>query len=150
MPLSSQPLGEKSEFKLNQPVHVKITQKALALLAVLFGAITIFAGFRVLTGTNPGYVVFVPLLIYNTVMGFIYVGVGAILWRNVDLGRTGALAIFVLNLIVLAAVGIAYTSGGEVAMDSLRAMTLRTVVWLVIFSGLWWLSRRTTNTAHDA
>jgi hypothetical protein len=133
------------EVKLNRSEYLKITQKALALLAVLFGAMTIFAGSRVLAGTNPGYVVFLPLLKYNTVMGFVYVGVGAITWGNLNLGRNGAFAIFVLNFIVLAAIGIEYTPGGEVAIDSLRAMTLRTVVWLVIFSGLWWLSRRNTN-----
>ena len=135
---------------MNRPEYLKFSQKALALLAVLFGAMTIFAGFRVLAGTNPGYVVFLPLLIYNTVMGFVYVGVGAISWRNLDLGKKGAFAIFVLNFIVLAAIYIGYTPGGEVAIDSLRAMTLRTVVWLAIFSGLWWLSRRKINTTHHA
>ncbi|MFO7560767.1 MAG: hypothetical protein R6X10_18220 [Desulfobacterales bacterium] len=133
---------------MNRPGYLKISQKALALLAVLFGAMTIFAGFRVLAGTNPGYVVFLPLLMYNTVMGFVYVGVGAIAWRSLNLGKIGARAIFVLNLIVLAAISVVYTSEGAVAIDSLRAMTLRTVVWLAIFSGLWWLSRRNLDTAH--
>lgn len=127
---------------MNQPRYLEISQKALGLLAVLFGAITIFAGLRVLTGTNPGYVVFQPLLIYNTVMGFVYIGVGTISWRSLDLGKNGACAIFVLNLIVLIAIGIVYTSGGALAIDSLYAMTLRTVVWLAIFLGFWWLSRR--------
>lgn len=130
---------------MNRSEYLKITQKTLALLAVLFGAMTIFAGSRVLTATNPGYVVFLPLLKYNTAMGFVYVVVGAIAWRNHNLGRNGAFAIFVLNFIVLVAIGIEYTPGGEVAIESLRAMTLRTVVWLVIFSGLWWLSRRNSN-----
>lgn len=126
---------------MHSPRYLKITQQGLALLAILFGAMTIFAGSRVLAGTNPGYVVFLPLLIYNTVMGFVYVGVGAIAWRNLNPGCKGAFAIFLLNLMVLAAIGIAYTPGGVVAVDSLRAMTLRTVVWLAIFFGLWWLGR---------
>ncbi len=132
---------------MNRPKYLKITQKTLAVLAVLFGAVTIFAGSRVLVGTSPGYVVFFPLLVFNTLMGFVYVGVGAISWRNLHLGKMGAFAIFALNLIVLVAVGIAYTPGGELAMDSLLAMTLRTVVWLAIFCGLWWLDRRNTDTA---
>ncbi len=135
---------------MNRPKYLKIMQKALALLALLFGAMTIFAGSRVLTGTDPGYVVFLPLLLYNTMMGFVYVGVGAIAWRHLNPGRIGAFAVFVLNLVVLAAIGIAYTPGGDVAIDSLRAMTLRTVVWLAIFFGLWWLGRRNANTAGDA
>lgn len=135
------------ETKLNQPAVLKNSQKALALLAVLFGAMTIFAGGRVLAGTNPGYIVFMPLLIYNTLMGFAYVGVGTMAWRNLTFGRNGAFVIFVLNLIVLAAIGIAHAAGEAVAKDSLGAMTLRTVVWLVIFSGLWWLGRRNTAEA---
>ncbi len=142
--------GHLLEVKLNRPEYLKIFQKTLAVLAVLFGTMTIFAGSRVLVGTNPGYVVFFPLLVFNTLMGFVYVGVGAISWRSLNLGKIGAFAIFALNLVVLAAVGIAYTSGGDVAIDSLRAMTLRTVVWLAIFSGLWWLGRRNTDTAPHA
>lgn len=134
---------------MNRPRYLGIGQKGLALLAVLFGAVTIFAGFRVLTGADPGYVVFLPLLIYNTVMGFVYVGVGAIAWRSLRPGKNGAGVIFLLNLIVLAATGVAYTSGGAVAIDSLYAMTLRTVVWFVIFVGLWWLSRRGLGTERQ-
>ena len=74
-------------------------------------------------------------------MGFVYIGVGAVAWRNLKPGKNGAFAIFALNLIALATISIAYTPGGAVAIDSLRAMTLRTVVWLAIFSGLWWLGR---------
>lgn len=133
---------------MNGPGFRRIARKALALLAVLFGALTILAGARVLAGTNPGYVVFLPLLIYNTLMGFAYVAVGAISWRSLDGGKRGAAAIFALNLVVLAAVGIAHASGGRVAIDSVRAMTLRTVVWLAIFSGLWWLGRRSTGRAR--
>lgn len=131
---------------MNRPRYFGISQKALALVAVLFGVTTIFAGSRVLTGTDPGYVVFLPLLIYNTAMGFVYLGVGAIAWRSLNPGKNGAGAIFLLNLIVLAAISVVYTSGGAVAIDSLRAMTLRTVVWFVIFIGLWWLSRRNLGT----
>jgi hypothetical protein len=37
-----------------------MVQVALALLAALFGLLTIFAGMRVLAGADPGYVVFRP------------------------------------------------------------------------------------------
>jgi hypothetical protein len=134
--------GALLEIKLNRPSYSGIGQRILSLTAVLFGAVTIFAGTRVLTGSHPGYVVFLPLLIYNTVMGFIYVGVGAIAWRSLKLGRNGAAAIFLLNLLVLAAIRVLHTSGGAVAADSLHAMTFRTIVWFVLFIGLGWLSRR--------
>ena len=57
---------------------MSILQKILALAALLFGLTTIAAGVRVLTGTDPGYLVFRPLLIYNTLMGLVYVAGGVI------------------------------------------------------------------------
>ena len=124
------------------PRYVSIVQKTLALLAALFGVVTLFAGTRVLTGANPGYLVFLPLLVYNTAMGFVYVVAGLLAWRNIQWGTVAAAVIFTLNLLVLAAVGYLYTAGQAVALDSVRAMVLRTVVWLVLFLGLAWLGRR--------
>ncbi len=121
---------------------MKTTQSILVLVAVLFGLATIIAGSRVLLGSDPGYIVFRPLLIYNTAMGTVYVVAGIIAWRNLKQGMYVAAGIFALNLFVLAAIYFLYTEGSSIAVDSLRAMSLRTVVWLVLFSGLWWLCRR--------
>jgi hypothetical protein len=121
---------------------MKIIQSVLALVAVLFGLATIIAGTRVLLGSDPGYIVFRPLLIYNAAMGIIYVSAGVIAWHNLKLGMYLAAAIFVLNLVVLAAIYFLYTEGSAIAVDSLRAMSLRTIVWLALFVGLGWLSRR--------
>lgn len=121
--------------------HARTAQRALAATGILFGIITIVAGTRVLTGGDPGYVVFFPLLIYNTVMGFAYISAGAVAWRRLHGGRNAAAAIFALNLLVLVAIWILHSSGAAVAVDSLRAMTLRTVIWLALFTGLAWLKR---------
>ena len=120
---------------------MRIVHGALVLMGVLFGLATIFAGTRILAGADPGYVVYRPLLVYNTAMGFAYVAAGVLAWRNLTHGRNAAAAIFALNLLVLAAIVRLYSAGGAVAVDSLRAMTLRTVVWLVLFIGLAWLRR---------
>ncbi|MBT5031852.1 MAG: hypothetical protein HOM55_06100 [Proteobacteria bacterium] len=116
---------------------MKITQNALALVAVIFGLVTIFAGTRVLLGSDPGYIVYQPLLIYNTVMGIVYVSAGIIALRGVKQGMTVVAVIFALNLIVLAAIYYLYTKGSSIAIDSLRAMTLRTVVWLYVVRTFW-------------
>jgi len=121
---------------------MKITQTVLAFVAALFGLVTIFAGTRVLLGSDPGYIVFRPLLIYNTTMGFVYVAAGIIIWRNFKQGMNVAAVIFFLNLVVLAVIYFLYTKGNLIAIDSLRAMSLRTVVWLALFAVLGWLSRR--------
>lgn len=130
-------------IQMNRPPYRRVSHGILALIAVLFGLVTIVAGTRVLAGADPGYVVFQPLLIYNTAMGFAYIGAGALAWLNLRQGRAGAFAIFLLNLLVLATISILYLQGGAVAIDSVRAMTFRTVVWLVLSAGLWWLARRT-------
>ncbi|MBL1143032.1 MAG: hypothetical protein HND53_13465 [Proteobacteria bacterium] len=121
---------------------MKSTQNALALVAVLFGLVTVFVGTRVLLGSDPGYIVYRPLLFYNTVMGIAYVSAGIIALRNVKQGMYIAAVIFSLNLIVLIAIYYLYTGGSPIAINSLRAMTLRTVVWLALFIGFRWLSYR--------
>ena len=121
---------------------MRIIQRVLALAAALFGLVTIFAGARVLAGSDPGYIVFRPLLIYNTAMGIAYVAAGIISWRSLDRGKYAAATIFVLNFFVLSAIGFLYAAGSAVAIDSLRAMTFRTVVWFVLFLGLAWMSHR--------
>jgi len=123
----------------------RLIQYILALVAILFGLVTVFAGTRVLLGTDPGYIVFRPLLIYNTVMGFAYIVAGIMTWRSLVRGRQAAAAIFVLNLLVLAAIGTLYATGGAVAVESVRAMTLRSVVWFALFVGLTWLGRKHTT-----
>lgn len=126
---------------------MKIIQIVLALVAVLFGIATLVAGGRVLLGADPGYTVFRPLLIFNTAMGVAYVAAGVLAWRNVQRGKNWAAAIFGLNGLVLGAVGYLYVTGGGVAVESVRAMVLRTVVWLVLFVGLLWAARRGKRVA---
>jgi hypothetical protein len=117
-------------------------QRIAAVVAVLFGLATLMAGGRVLAGySDPGYVVYQPLLIYNTAMGIAYVAAGALVWYDLQRGKYAALAIFILNLAVLADVVFLYTTGGDIAVESVRAMVLRTSVWLGLFLVLAWKSR---------
>ncbi len=116
--------------------------RLLALVALLFGLVTIVTGTRVLAGSDPGYPVYQPLLAYNVAMGFAYIAAGVLAWRSAQRGKRAALAIFVLNLVVLAAIAWLYSSGGAVALESVRAMILRTSVWLVLFLGFAWAGRR--------
>lgn len=131
-----------SETELNRSRHMRIFQEVIALVAALFGLVTIIAGARVLVGYHPGYIVFWPLLIYNTAMGVAYVAAGILAWRNVKRGKYAAVAIFVFNLLVLGTIGYLHVAGNSVAMESLRAMTFRTVVWLLLFLGLAWVDSR--------
>lgn len=129
---------------MTTPRTVRIVRILAAGIAILFGVATIFAGSRVLLGSDPGYEVFRPLLVYNTAMGVAYLAAGIAIWRSVNAGRYAAGVIFLLNLLVLVGIVVIYRSGGAVAVDSLRAMTLRTVVWLALFIAASWLARSRT------
>ena len=117
-------------------------QKATAIVAIAFGLATVAAGGRVLAGGDPGYVVYLPLLVFNTVMGVAYIGAGVAAWRNARRGRSAAGAIALLNFLVLLFIVYQYQRGSAVAVDSVRAMTFRTAVWLVLLSAMTLVLRR--------
>jgi len=120
-----------------------LAQRSAAVVAILFGLATLVAGGRVLMGySDPGYVVYRPLLIYNTAMGIAYVAAGAAIWSRRTAGKYAAFAIFVFNLAVLLGVVFLYANGGAVAVDSVRAMAFRTSVWLALFVVLAWKVQR--------
>lgn len=119
----------------------RIVQVLVTAVAVLFGIATVFAGGRVLMGADPGYQVFRPLLAYNTAMGVAYLAAGITAWRSMNAGRYAAGGVFLLNLVVLLGILAVYRVGGGVAVDSLKAMTLRTGVWLALFLATSWLVR---------
>lgn len=121
--------------------QLKIMHALIVAVATLFGVATIVAGTRVLAGADPGYAVYRPLLIFNTAMGLAYVAAGVMAWRSIRRGKYAAGTIFVVNFLVLGATAYLYRSAGMVAVESVRAMVLRTVVWLLLFLGLAWMSR---------
>lgn len=105
-----------------------------ALVTVIFGGFTVFVGGRTLLGySDPGYTAFLPLLIFNFVMGFIYVTTGLLIWKGHKKALTAAKTVFLLNLSVFLMISILYLSSDMVAMESVIAMTFRTGVWFVIF-----------------
>jgi hypothetical protein len=130
---------------LNRSRSVTITRRVLALVAIVFGVMTLIAGTRIFGGADPGYMVFRPLLIYNTAMGLAYVAAGVIAWRSAMKGKRVAAVIFLLNLLVLGGVAYLYQTGSGIAVQSVGAMTFRTVVWLLLYLGLVWVSRRSDD-----
>lgn len=126
---------------------MKTTLALLSVIAVVFGVATIFAGGRVLAGADPGYEVFRPLVVFNTLMGFVYVATGILMWRSVERGRIAAFLIFVLNTFAWAVVILLYRLDLGVAVESVRAMALRTVVWLLLAMGAAWVVRRGSRRA---
>ena len=107
----------------------------LAIFAVLFGLLTIVSGGRALFNTEAqqaagNYVGFV--LWFNFLAGFAYVIAGVGLWRMQRWSMWLSFVIAAASLIVFAALGIHILTGGSYEMRTVAAMSLRTVVWLII------------------
>ncbi|KAB2959992.1 MAG: hypothetical protein F9K16_12025 [Thermoanaerobaculia bacterium] len=113
-----------------------LARRVPAIVALLFGLVTIVAGTRVLAGADPGYLVFRPLLLFNTLMGAVYVAAGLAAWKSARRGRYLAGGILSLNVGVLGILLFLRETADVVAAESVRAMLLRTVVWLILFLAL--------------
>lgn len=120
---------EVNNFKTSRRLQILTT-----VAAIVFGLFTVFAGSRVLLEiSDPGYTLFFPLLIFNTVMGFIYITAGILIWRNIQKGILASKMIFLLNLAVFYIMLLLFFTGEKVAVVSVMAMGFRTIVWGVIY-----------------
>ncbi|NOZ73682.1 MAG: hypothetical protein GXP38_17620 [Chloroflexi bacterium] len=108
--------------------------KIAAILAVIIGAMAVFAGGQVvLLGKVQDYYVIDWLPIYNFIMGLLTVFLTALLiWKNSRYAFAAAIATFVLHGTVMVILQTAYRS--VVAPDSIRAMTVRLVAWVIILA----------------
>lgn len=115
-------------------------------LAFIIGGMAIIAGIQVMLGNDPGYYVINWLPIYNYTIGILTVFIIAILiWINHRLALPAAIVTIGLHAAVMAILQTAYRE--VVAPDSIRAMTIRLVVWAVILS-LLVVQKRKQKTLH--
>jgi hypothetical protein len=108
--------------------------RALAIVAAVFGVATIRAGGSVLFGDGAqaaGHVVGFVLW-FNFLAGFAYVVAAAGLWMRRHWSAQLALAIAAATVLVFGAFGIHVAAGGAFEARTAWAMTLRSVVWILI------------------
>lgn len=123
-----------------------ILNKVASVLALIIGGMAVFAGGKVLLGQDPGYTVINWLLLYNYTAGILTVFVTAILiWTSSRLALPAAIGTFSLHALVMLILQTAYR--GVVAPDSIRAMTIRLVAWVIIL-GLMFVQLRKNRTAQ--
>lgn len=102
-----------------------------AILALIIGAMAIFAGGKVLLGILPDYYVINWLPIYNFTMGVISALFSAIvIWKNSKFALPVAIGTFGLHAVIMLILQTAYRD--VVAPDSIVAMTVRLIIWAVI------------------
>ena len=118
--------------------------KIASILAFIIGGMAIFAGGQALLGKDPGYYVINWLLLYNYTVGILTVFITAILiWTNSRYALPAAIGTFGVHSLVMLIIQTAYR--GIVAPDSLRAMTIRIIVWIIIL-GLMFVQIRKNKT----
>ena len=108
--------------------------RAAAVVALVFGAATIRAGGSVLFGDGAqaaGKVVGFVLW-FNFLAGFAYVVAGVGLWRRRRWSALLALAIAAGTVLMFGAFGICVAAGGPFEARTAWAMTLRSVIWILI------------------
>ena len=116
--------------------------KIAAILAFIIGAMAVFAGGQVLLGKLPDYYVINWLPVYNYTVGILTIFVTVILiWMRHRLALPVAIATFGVHTLVMLILQTAYRD--VVAPDSLKAMTVRMVVWIVILALYYFGSRKT-------
>jgi uncharacterized membrane protein len=131
--------------EINRPIATWTT----AIVAILFGALTIKSGGAVLFFDEAArqaaghYVPFV--LWFNFLAGFFYIITGLGLWARQRWAVTLAIGLAATTLAVFAAFGLHILNGGVYEMRTVIAMTLRSTVWLTIAITSWRLWRRGTG-----
>lgn len=112
-------------------VMKSILIKIAATLALIIGGMAVVAGLQVLLGNDPGYYVINWLPVYNYTAGILTVFVTAVLiWRRSRLSWVAAVATLGAHALVMVVLLAAYKD--VVAVDSIRAMTIRMLIWALI------------------
>ena len=110
--------------------------RALALVAIVFGALTLKEGGDVLFGGDAARAAagnYVPFVLwFNFLAGCAYVAAGVGLWLRRRWAWLMAAAIFIATLVVFATLAAHIFLGGSYEARTLVAMSLRTIVWGVI------------------
>ncbi|MDP2762243.1 MAG: hypothetical protein Q8O64_17900 [Sideroxyarcus sp.] len=108
----------------------------ISLVAIGFGLLTIKSGGAVLFGDEAARAAagnYMPFVLwFNFVAGFAYVVAGAGLWLQQRWAVWLAVAIATTTALTFATFGAYVYSGGAYEQRTVIAMTLRTLIWIVI------------------
>ena len=102
-----------------------------ATLAFVIGIMSVISGSLVLLKYNtPNYNVLNWLVIYNVIFGAISIVVAYLIWRNKPLAKKAIL--FILSEHTTIALYL-YLFNETVATQSIKAMSFRVSIWIIIF-----------------
>jgi uncharacterized membrane protein (DUF2068 family) len=120
------------------PSHTKrgVSIWAISMVAVGFGLLTIKEGGTILFGDAAARAAagsYVPFVLwFNFLAGFAYVIAGIGLWQQQRWAAWLAVVIAAATVLAFAAFGVHVMSGGAYEQRTVIAMSLRTLVWVII------------------
>ena len=103
-----------------------------SILAFLVGIMSIFTGGMVIRGWKPGYSVLSWLPVYNFAVGLLALVPAILLWVNNRFALAASIMTFGVHTIVLVLLITVFR--GQVATQSISAMSFRVIVWVVIIA----------------
>jgi len=113
--------------------------RGAAVLAALFGALTIKSGGSALFGDGASGGHYAPFVIwFNFLAGFVYLAAALGLWLGRRWSARLALGLAVLNVAVFGAFGVYIVSGGLFEARTVWAMTARSLIWSTIAVLAYW------------
>lgn len=127
--------------------------KPLAVIAIVFGSLTVFSGGRALfgdaaaqaaVGNAVGYVLW-----FNFLAGFVYVACGIGLWRARRWSVPLAVALASATALIALAFAFHVLRGGAYEMRTVGALALRFGFWVVVSLVAWRALRRVGDTSHQ-
>jgi hypothetical protein len=118
-----------------------MAMRIAAVVAVAFGLLTLKEGGTILFGSAAARAAaghYVPFVLwFNFFAGFAYVAAGIGLWLGRRWAAGLAIAIATATAVTFAAFGVHVQSGGAFEPRTVVAMSLRTLVWVVISIIAW-------------
>ncbi len=126
---------------MTEPAPRGFWLSATSLFAVAFGLLTIREGGSVILGNDAARAAagnFIPFVLwFNFIAGFAYVIAGGGLWMQRRWAAWLAIGIVSATALTFVGLGVHVFSGGAFEQRTVIAMTLRTLVWVVIAAVAW-------------
>ncbi|PCH74697.1 MAG: hypothetical protein COC12_03545 [Rhodobacteraceae bacterium] len=112
----------------------------LAAIAIVFGAMTVFSGGRVLFGPREAQAAagnYVPYVVwFNFLAGFAYILAGIGIWFRTKCAKRLAMGILGATVAIGVVFGVHVASGGAYEMRTVGALIFRAAVWAGIVVAL--------------
>lgn len=103
------------------------------VLGTLISIPTIIEGSLVLSGKEmPGQIVLSWLVGYNVLFGLVSLITVFFMWKAISIGKYLSIGIFLGHFTVLIVLIIILNTSGQVALKSIYAMGMRSMIWMAV------------------